>query len=42
MIDPDKIRISVALVLLLVAGIDFGIAFLMRGEREASSGIDPR
>lgn len=35
-IDPDSLRVSVIVLVLLVAGFDLGIAFVMRTAKEAA------
>lgn len=40
MIDPEALRVAMCSLLVLVAGIDLGIAFVIRAAREAS-GSDP-
>lgn len=37
MIDAESLRTKFILAGFLVAGIELGLAFLMRGEREASA-----
>lgn len=36
-IDPQAVFVGLMTVVGLAAGIEFGMAFLMRGEREATS-----
>jgi len=38
--DPEQIFVGLTLALLLVTGIDLGIAFLTRGERETTERYD--